>query len=546
MVPVKKPGRPLSACPHISHELCGCSSITAAIPRNQKCGCGTSAGAPLAAVQPKPTTSPTADAPSPTKASFKIQKSSKQNSRRQSYDLNNLEKMDPNTINVIPFQSQKAPQMIAPAAANGYPVHVPLVSYANGLPTAPYPTPMRSLPPNGQDQHLFLPNLTGNGYPHPGLVVNPGYNPMVALPEGYAIVQQSSHIAHSLPGTNAQVIPNEQPHRGSCCSPKGPPAIPHQGSASSISSPVTPIENGLPQRFAFPNGNYGISQQMYAAYQPQSTTFSYPPSYGSFAQPLQPQQWRDSAQSNMYAQQAYQAAIPAGMSAFDTPPNSSIANLETLHTCSCGDTCQCIGCAAHPYNDATQEYVRSAWKLAHEPATPVASGFLSKGNGFASMDGEGAVPPHITGNNGAADNTSSPKGNTPSDSGTADEQVLPETDFFFVEYPFLGDGCGGDTHTCPCGDGCQCIGCTIHSFNQNLDTTAAGEVAETDARTNAGFGGSTVGHSDSVNGVNRAIGIGDTNSAKGSNGSNGSTVQPKLEPDVSNGTVPPKKSCCCP
>ena len=31
--------------------------------------------------------------------------------------------------------------------------------------------------------------------------------------------------------------------------------------------------------------------------------------------------------------------------------------LDTVHTCGCGDICQCIGCAAHPYNDATHEYV---------------------------------------------------------------------------------------------------------------------------------------------------------------------------------------------
>lgn len=34
--------------------------------------------------------------------------------------------------------------------------------------------------------------------------------------------------------------------------------------------------------------------------------------------------------------------------------------LNIVYTCGYGDTCQWIGCLAHPYNDATQEYVRSA------------------------------------------------------------------------------------------------------------------------------------------------------------------------------------------
>lgn len=54
---------------------------------------------------------------------------------------------------------------------------------------------------------------------------------------------------------------------------------------------------------------------------------------------------------------------------------------------------------------------------------------------------------------------------SPSDSGTAEEQNLSASDFFFVNYPFSFDGCGGDTNSCPCGDDCECVGCTIHRFD---------------------------------------------------------------------------------
>lgn len=56
---------------------------------------------------------------------------------------------------------------------------------------------------------------------------------------------------------------------------------------------------------------------------------------------------------------------------------------------------------------------------------------------------------------------------SPSEGGSmAEEQALSPSDFFFVSYPLSGDGCGGDTTSCPCGDGCQCLGCTIHALDE--------------------------------------------------------------------------------
>jgi hypothetical protein len=131
-------------------------------------------------------------------------------------------------------------------------------------------------------------------------------------------------------------------------------------------------------------------------------------------------------------------------------------NMDTVHTCSCGDTCQCIGCAAHPYNDATQDYVRSAWaSMSLEPPSEL----YTNGQPPPTTNGNTPMQPQ------SVDQVSSPTAHTPSSttSGTGDEQSLSASDFFFVNYPFTGDdGCGGDTMSCPCGDDCQCLGCTIH------------------------------------------------------------------------------------
>lgn len=156
------------------------------------------------------------------------------------------------------------------------------------------------------------------------------------------------------------------------------------------------------------------------------------------------------------------------------PPNTPQPSAGTSHQCSCGDGCQCVGCAAHPYNDATKSYVRSAWEsmldesqnAAHTNGThtPVTNG-LSNGNTPAvSYPLESKASPNPP--------------QTPSEaaSGMSEEQTLSANDFFFVSYPF-DDACGGEMANCPCGDDCQCLGCVIHN-NPGPDEEEVEEVSQ--------------------------------------------------------------------
>ena len=90
--------------------------------------------------------------------------------------------------------------------------------------------------------------------------------------------------------------------------------------------------------------------------------------------------------------------VPMGGCASDT------TGLGTIHECNCGPGCQCIGCIAHPFNDATQEYIRSA-QNAYEDFGP------------SFMDPTTAPPAQSI-----ANLTLSP------------EQILAPEDFFFVDY----------------------------------------------------------------------------------------------------------------
>ena len=108
--------------------------------------------------------------------------------------------------------------------------------------------------------------------------------------------------------------------------------------------------------------------------------------------------------------------------------------LDTVHTCGCGDTCQFIECAANPYNDATQEYVRSAYESMNQPPT------------------NGNITSQLT----LTDPISALTAHTPSSTtfGNDEEQTpLYASDFVFGSDLVL-DG--------PCGAECECLVCTSH------------------------------------------------------------------------------------
>jgi len=206
--------------------------------------------------------------------------------------------------------------------------------------------------------------------------------------------------------------------------------------------------------------NAMMNPALYPQYLPQNTIFTYPPNYGSYQNPLQPSAWRQGVLTMSYSNQSGQPLPPIPMFG----PAIMSETLDTVHECGCGESCQCIGCAAHPYNDATQDYVRSAWSSMSLEQHP--SEVYTNGNGNGNTNGHLHTDGHTNGNGvPTKQEAPSPNPTTPSSttSNTADEQSLSASDFFFVNYPFNSDeGCGGDGQSCLCGDDCECFGCTIH------------------------------------------------------------------------------------
>ncbi|KAK0382739.1 hypothetical protein NLU13_9835 [Sarocladium strictum] len=533
MVPVRKPGRPLSACPHSKTQPCGCGNVTAAIPRKQKCHCGTSAPSQPAATPEIKTErdDPTATVRSPTRAhagsasgpsSHRVQKSvSKPNgTRNPTIDTSKLERMDPSQFNVIasPDATQQTTPTIPPSpiSQNMF-AYGPMGMTTNSqsfsaqpmmFPMFPQPlaSPIMGQHPNGElNKHTSPSDINGttsSAGPATGSCCGGG--------AARAASSQPS-TTPTTPGTDTSAAPEK---KGSCCSAKTnevPNGATQAGVVNGASAAMQ--ANGMlmptfaPQMAMTPNGMY--------PFYPQATIFTYPPQYGSYMQPLQPEQWRQFIANMSFSQpgpqQAHNTGFDMSASMGFPAPGSTTMGGGTTHQCGCGDGCQCVGCAAHPYNEATQNYVRSAWNSMMEPRAS-ANGQHTALNGHANYSHTGTggnsevalmkdaingMPPTATsggeGNdaalmtdaingipptasaavNGHGDGTISPTApQTPSEaaSGMSEEQTLSANDFFFVSYPF-GDSCAGDTASCPCGDECQCIGCVIHG-NANTFTDA--------------------------------------------------------------------------
>ncbi|ESZ91055.1 hypothetical protein SBOR_8549 [Sclerotinia borealis F-4128] len=487
MVPVRKPGRPLSACPHPKDQPCNCGSVTAAIPRKQACHCGTDTpvSTPPAPLQ-RGTSIP--DPTSPTQLTFKIQKtaSRSQSNRKQSFDPVNLDRMDLNQVNIVPFDQHPQRMQIIPP--NAYHVSTPSQPYGFGPSQYPIMQPQYDnisfqLPPPLHSLGGPISDIRTNGYANGHSILDQVVESPLETPteikNGQITPKMNggSCCAPSTPESPPR-IDNIAANSGSCCAPKQNTHIHTSSNASTMSEPPQPTpksksccssknkpsmtqssETNTPlMQPQIPQNGFSMNNAMYSQYPP--TVFTYPATYGSYQNPLQPSAWRQGVRDMSYGHIQGQPSISTAPLAFGS--NTPLSrNLETVHTCGCGDGCQCVGCAAHPYNDATRQYVLSAWEsMQLEPD------LYNNGHTNGRVNGNGNVAPTSTQTQDVIkENPTSPPPATPSSttSGTAEEQSLSASDFFFVNYPFSAeDGCGGDTQSCPCGDDCQCLGCTIH------------------------------------------------------------------------------------
>jgi hypothetical protein len=189
---------------------------------------------------------------------------------------------------------------------------------------------------------------------------------------------------------------------------------------------------GAPKQHA-PSINHGIQQQqhpqspyapdaniqypMYAqspyfANIPQNSLYTFPRQYGSFQHPITPEdvaRIQSGQAAQLYAQNVHPPNGDANIQMYNQQASQPE---DEMHNCGCGDSCDCLGCVAHPYNNRTVTYVQSLRDVMSQdvpqdrrerlnsgvrhistsmaPATSDTGGSCCGGNGPAAS---GAMPP---------------------------------------------------------------------------------------------------------------------------------------------------------
>ncbi|GCB22763.1 protein GRISEA [Aspergillus awamori] len=209
------------------------------------------------------------------------------------------------------------------------------------------------------------------------------------------------------------------------------------------------------------------------------------------------------------------------------PPSENTQNVvadpkctasEVAHDCSCGDGCQCLGCASHPFNNTTRQHVQqmgllvalnddeqSPERLNSHRGSPLQSqppDFSSLQYSFTNFGnplGEGFHP--VAMHPYAQQSTDPGHVNKGYSSPPADylgQQLMVPSEYYTLEYPVgLPSACVDTTGSCQCGNDCTCVGCLTHSGHNGLPLEPAMPESNWDHMNLPGFSMDAAGHSTS-------------------------------------------------
>lgn len=146
---------------------------------------------------------------------------------------------------------------------------------------------------------------------------------------------------------------------------------------------------------------------------------------------------------------------------------------DPSHECSCGDDCQCLGCASHPFNATTRQHVQEMGymmsQIAEEegsenstpfrqPQSPTQHDYGSNGQQQTTSIYSGQTSPTL----GFDPATMSPSAFTP-------PQYMQPSEYYTLEYPIgMPNVCSNVDGTCLCGEDCSCVGCLTHSGHDGV------------------------------------------------------------------------------
>ncbi|KAF5863794.1 hypothetical protein ETB97_009257 [Aspergillus alliaceus] len=463
MMKVPKAGRPLAKCPH-PKGTCSCQKLYAfmiRIPKGSTCLCRPVYQVPVDPNESAPTT-PTSFAPTASPAPGKVQKSS----RRQ--------------VKTAPESIAKAldsiPDFGKQHIENGASNHLP--SYTPQSPG--YGTVQNSLPQSADTPSTLLPHH--------------------AVDDGADPKPQSGSCCSKKPLPPVQTKP-----QGSCCKKSEPPAAQNghsaelttNGSSVSFTSPLnatsftplsTPYISSWQEFNAAGQNNF---YQQFVPHQLPTTQPAYMPGYTLHTAPkavdmsFPTQNRSDDGFTQSFFPHSH---THDGHNTEYTAP--ATFNGDPTHNCSCGDNCQCLGCASHPFNNTTRQHVQEMGLLV---AFDGEDQTVDNMNGYQTPSLHGKRPSttsldysyanfshalnncpqplmtHSYGEQASTPNIMRSGYSSPPAEYMSEQHLMEPSEYYTLEYPVgLPSGCSDVTGSCQCGNDCCCVGCLTHSGHNGL------------------------------------------------------------------------------
>ncbi|OKP06496.1 hypothetical protein PENSUB_6486 [Penicillium subrubescens] len=316
-----------------------------------------------------------------------------------------------------------------------------------------------------------------------------------------------SHQTTSLPQGSTQAA-----NGSSCCSqkPQTPPVAQAASQATgSCCSGKKPVSNSVADGVANSHGskpkqptswtdmsymNFPAQQMPSWQNSMASTQENFIPSYAmqnTRAQSFYMNGYTPNVSSTPYSNSMNGLGIaPSNMTTFpmDHSQNSAYASTtlsgDTSHDCSCGDDCQCLGCAAHPFNNTTRQHVQEMGVMMTfdgDDSTPEAMANTYNPPSFQTnaattpinffMQQTPAMDHGIHQN--SFESYSDPNSTMPrsysSPLSAFNQQLMHPSEYYTIEYPVgIPSACSDVTGSCQCGNDCSCVGCLTHSGHNGV------------------------------------------------------------------------------
>ncbi|KAF3201992.1 hypothetical protein TWF679_011121 [Orbilia oligospora] len=471
LIKVRKPGRPLSSCPHEA-GTCSCEIASVAIPKSSNsCPCGTPAdgrvkkedrGPKVRGVSHLSSIPSTPVQQAPMAPPFGFPGGF----------------LSPGIENPNDFMSGVDPQMWPPGGFNGMnpldPFAAPLdlgtpqffppgPSQPTGLPSVPIvKTPSKKScckpEPGSMDPQSFMDAAT-TGFP--------GLQPTQLPPNNqygdFQIPKEQKTRRHT-----TEMYPRKRASAGTYPDGDMRQFGAHGPDGRSTSVPNVPLMG--PQMV--PGMQYGVQQGEPISLDTQDPDYTIystrrfnqrQVNYMNAIREAHERQLQEEADNARRASQANEHArkISGGCCA---PPDPAMPYaLPHGQDCGCGPNCNCVMCITHPYNNATVEYIRNIHQTMQTPEqsseehSPSTIGFSHSVSGaeFPSTGSVGMFGDAVLDNILDDKDMLSMQGN----------QLSPSA---FIQLDYNLGNCSQHNGGCMCGDGCQCIGCLTHGGHNGV------------------------------------------------------------------------------